>query len=113
MLMCALKRASAPSSCSPSDLLTSAAEPLQNRTADHGRVTPATSPSSPPRWDPSEPPRRHRSYQRRFSGSTWAGIGMSIPGENRDLERRFRRLLRLFPAHYRRVWEEELIAVLM
>ena len=32
---------------------------------------------------------------------------------NVELERRYRRLLRLFPAHYRRAWEQELLAVLM
>ncbi len=30
-----------------------------------------------------------------------------------ELERRYRRLLRLFPAHYRRDWGQELLAVLM
>ncbi len=39
---------------------------------------------------------------------------MSSPsGPHPELERRYRRLLRLFPAHYRRAWEEELVAVLM
>ena len=39
---------------------------------------------------------------------------MSIPSDpHQELERRYRRLLRLFPAHYRRAWEEELIAVLL
>ena len=39
---------------------------------------------------------------------------MSNPsGPHSELERRYRRLLRLFPAHYRRAWEEELIAVLL
>ena len=32
---------------------------------------------------------------------------------NVELERRYRRLLRLFPAYYRRAWEQELLAVLM
>lgn len=39
---------------------------------------------------------------------------MSIQsGPYGELERRYRRLLRLFPAHYRHTWEEELIAVLL
>ncbi len=39
---------------------------------------------------------------------------MNSPGEpHPELERRYRRLLRLFPAQYRRRWEEELIAVLL
>lgn len=39
---------------------------------------------------------------------------MSSPsGPHPELERRYRRLLRLFPAHYRRAWEEELLAVLL
>ena len=39
---------------------------------------------------------------------------MSTPsGPHPELERRYRRLLRLFPAHYRRAWEEELVAVLL
>jgi len=39
---------------------------------------------------------------------------MNIPNEpHPELERRHRRLLRLFPAPYRRAWEEELIAVLL
>ena len=39
---------------------------------------------------------------------------MNDPSESRpELERRYRRLLRLFPAQYRRAWEEELIAVLL
>ena len=39
---------------------------------------------------------------------------MSSPsGPHEELERRYRRLLRLFPAHYRRAWEEELVAVLL
>jgi len=37
----------------------------------------------------------------------------SPSGPHPELERRYRRLLRLFPAHYRRAWEEELIAVLL
>lgn len=39
---------------------------------------------------------------------------MSSPsGPHPELERRYRRLLRLFPAHYRRAWEEELLTVLL
>lgn len=39
---------------------------------------------------------------------------MSGPSDpHPELERRYRRLLGLFPAHYRRTWEEELIAVLL
>ena len=39
---------------------------------------------------------------------------MSSPsGPHLELERRYRRLLKLFPAHYRRAWEEELVAVLL
>ena len=39
---------------------------------------------------------------------------MSSPSQSHpELERRYRRLLRLFPGHYRRRWEEELVAVLL